>query len=53
MSYGEKCNSELLDFYGYILEENPNDCVHLDLDMKKDDPLQNEKSVLYGSSQIE
>jgi len=35
LSFGEKCNSELLDYYGYIIEDNPNDCVHVELEILK------------------
>ena len=30
ISYGVKCNDELLEKYGFILEDNDDTCVHLD-----------------------
>jgi len=47
VAYGEKCNSELLDFHGYIIPDNENDCVHVDLEISKNDPLFSEKNIIY------
>lgn len=44
--YGPKCNSELLDYYGYIIPSNPNDCVHIEVDIKESDPLAHAKKIL-------
>jgi len=30
ISYGTKCNDELLEKYGFILEDNEDQCVHID-----------------------
>jgi len=53
LSLGEKANSELLDFHGYIIENNPNDCVHVDVELLSTDPFKNEKKVIYQTSMIE
>lgn len=31
ISYGTKCNDELLEKYGFIIEDNANQCVHMDI----------------------
>ena len=49
VAFGEKCNSELLDFHGFIIKDNPNDCVHVDLQLSKSDPLYNEKNIIWRS----
>jgi len=48
LMFVEKCNSELLDFYGFIPERNPNDCVHIELELSTEDPLFNEHNILYS-----
>lgn len=53
LPFGEKCNSELIDFYGYYLDENENDCVHMDLTISKTDPLWSQKNLLYTAARIE
>ncbi len=55
VSYGEKCNSELLDYYGFVLPagNNINDCVHVELELNKDDPLFNEKQIMYRAHKPE
>eukprot|EP01119_Soliformovum_irregulare_P006932 TRINITY_DN19342_c0_g1_i1.p1 TRINITY_DN19342_c0_g1~~TRINITY_DN19342_c0_g1_i1.p1 ORF type:complete len:453 (-),score=115.86 TRINITY_DN19342_c0_g1_i1:84-1442(-) len=53
ISLGEKANSELLDFHGYIIEDNANDCVHLEVELMSDDPLVTTKRVIYQTSMIE
>jgi hypothetical protein len=47
VSLGEKCNSELLDYYGFVLDDNANDCVHLDVEISKNDPLFTHKQSMY------
>jgi hypothetical protein len=51
VSLGEKCNSELLDYYGFVIQDNINDCVHLDMELPKTDPLFTEKTLLYRTLQ--
>jgi hypothetical protein len=33
ISYGIKCNDELLEKYGFVLEDNQDECVHIDFNM--------------------
>jgi hypothetical protein len=49
----EKCNSELIDFWGFIPEENPNDCVHIELELNKEDPLFAQRNILYNMERPE
>jgi len=49
MVKGTKCNSELLDFHGYLLDNNTDDCVHVDVELSADDPLMKEKRLLYAA----
>jgi len=47
VSFGEKCNSELVDYYGFLIEDNENDCVHIEFELLKSDPLFNHKNIIY------
>lgn len=31
VSYGQKCNDELLERYGFLIETNDDRCVHIDV----------------------
>jgi len=47
ITLGEKCNSELLDFYGFVIDDNSNDCVHVELELSSKDPMFSEKTIIY------
>jgi len=50
--WGEKCNSELLDFYSFTLKNNFFDCVHFsDFVLPESDPLHKQKRILFDRSQ--
>ncbi|PRP79218.1 hypothetical protein PROFUN_12756 [Planoprotostelium fungivorum] len=50
--WGEKCNSELLDFYSFILKDNLFDCVHItNFVLPEGDPLYKQKRILFERSQ--
>jgi len=53
ISFSEKCNSELADFHGFVFDDNPNDCVHADLEIFREDPLWEVKSTMYEASNFD
>mmetsp|Transcript_22667 Transcript_22667/g.31559 ORF Transcript_22667/g.31559 Transcript_22667/m.31559 type:complete len:525 (+) Transcript_22667:2-1576(+) len=53
VSWGPKCNSELLDFHGFILDNNPDDCVHVNLELNSGDPMYNSKNVLLKAEKLD
>ena len=53
ISWGPKCNSELLDFHGFIVPDNTDDCVHVAIEPNAADPMFNSKGVLLKAEKLE
>ncbi len=53
LMFVEKCNAELLDFYGFIPERNPNDCLHVEPELIQGEYMFNERHIVYTMTKTE